>query len=76
MSETDQADPQPLMRGRFSLYETPSGGYHVAYQADGEDETRHLEIPGQALKMARMLSEGGNPMAMMSKMLGKGRGDG
>lgn len=51
--------PDPLMKGRFTLYETPNGGYHIAYLPDGEgEETRHLEIPGTIVHLARLGAEG------------------
>jgi len=58
--------PDALMNGRFSLYETPEGGFHVAYIADGTEETRHLEIPAMVVKMARLGAEGKlTPMSAM-----------
>jgi hypothetical protein len=63
------AEPQAFIRGRFSIYETPDGGFHIAAIFDGEDETRHTEIPGAMLKMAGMLG-GGNPLSMLRSMFG------
>lgn len=54
--------PEPLARGRFSLYVTPSGGYHIAFVVDGTDETRHIEVPGAAIKMAEKLTGIPNPI--------------
>lgn len=50
MSET----PKPFMTGTFSLYETPEGGYHLAYRPKDAEEDQHVEIPGMYLKLAKM----------------------
>jgi hypothetical protein len=65
--------PEPFLRGTFALYETPDGGYHIAYKPDGEEDTRHAEIPGAALKMAQALSGSKNPFAVIGKMMGAGK---
>ena len=46
--------PEPILMGRFNLFNTPDGGYHIAYIPDGSDETQHLEIPAMVVKMARL----------------------
>jgi hypothetical protein len=64
-----------LMNGKFSLYETPEGGLHVAYVPDGDqdDEPKHLEIPAMVVKMAKASAEGKlSPLAMMRQMMGAG----
>lgn len=45
--------PEPLMRGRFAVYETPDKGYHLTYQLDGEETAQHLEFPGMLVALAR-----------------------
>lgn len=65
--------PNPVMNGRFALYETPDGGYHIAYQPDGDTEARHLEIPAIVIKMAKASAAGKlNPMTAMREMMGNG----
>lgn len=60
-----------LMNGKFSLYETPEGGMHIAYDPEGDTETRHLEIPAMVVKMARMSAEGKlNPLQAFKMMTG------
>jgi hypothetical protein len=59
------------MKGTFSVYNTPDGGYHIAYRLEGESETNHAEIPGAALKLAASLSGSKNPFAMLTKMVGR-----
>lgn len=60
---------EPFMRGTFRLWETPDGGFRIAYRPDSTDEDNVLVIPGAVIKMARMASEGkGNPLAMMKGM--------
>lgn len=59
------------MKGRFTLYETPDGGFHVAYLPDDTEETRHLAIPGGIVKLARMGAEGKlSPVAMARAFMG------
>lgn len=62
--------PEPLLKGRFNLYETPDGGFHIAYLADGDDETRHLEVPAMVVRMARASAEGKlNPVKALKEMM-------
>lgn len=62
--------PEPWLKGRFTLYETPDGGTHIAYIADGEDETRHIEIPGFIVKNARDFAAGKlNPFTVIKEMM-------
>lgn len=49
-----------ILTGTFSLYETPDGGYHIAYRPKDDDADQHMEFPGHMVKMAkRMQSMGG-----------------
>jgi hypothetical protein len=50
--------PEAMAHGRFSLYVTDGNGYHIAYKFDTEDETRHIDIPGRLVTMARLASGG------------------
>lgn len=60
--------PVPFMHGKFSLYETPEGGYHVAYKEDGDNtETKHIEIPAFMVNMAKKASEGGGLPSLFGK---------
>jgi hypothetical protein len=54
------------MKGRFTLYETPDNGFHIAYLPDGdEEETRHMEVPGTIVHLAKMGAEGKlSPLAL------------
>lgn len=63
--------PEPLMKGRFTLYETPDGGYHIAYIVDDEDQAaRHIEIPAMVVKMARATAAGKmNPVTAMRALM-------
>lgn len=51
--------PVPFLKGAFSLYTTPDGGYHLACRLDGEDEDRHFPVPAMLVKMAEMRTGGG-----------------
>lgn len=62
--------PEPFLKGRFSLYETPDGGMHIAYLADGDTETRHMELPAFLMRNARALAEGKlNPLSFVKDMM-------
>ena len=50
--------PEPRMKGRFNLFDTPDGGLHISYLIDGTEEIQHINIPGQVLSMAKMLESG------------------
>jgi len=62
--------PDPLINGRFSLYETPEGGYHIAWTADGDTTTNHLEVPAFLVRMAKAGAEGKlNPVTALKQMM-------
>lgn len=60
---------EPILKGKFALYITPDGGYHLAFRPDGEDEDKHMHVPGAAIKLAEKMSGMKNPFAMI---MGKG----
>lgn len=62
--------PEPILKGRFNLYETPDGGFHIAYLADDDTETKHFEIPAMVIRMARLSAEGKlNPVKALKDMM-------
>ena len=62
--------PEPMLKGRFNMWETPEGGFHIAYIADGTDETRHLDIPGMVVRMSRLAAEGKlNPAKALKEIM-------
>lgn len=67
----------PIMKGRFTLYETPDGGYHIAYLPDGDNqEPRQMEVPGAIVNLAKMGAEGKlSPLAMARAFMGKGHSE-
>lgn len=70
MSEVQANAPAPIpsMKGRFNLYNTPDGGYHIAYQEDGKEEIQHIDIPGFVINAAQMFGESGMSLKDMFKM--------
>lgn len=84
----DTTAPAPRMKGRFNLYDTPDGGLHISYQEDDTllpeydenpsavivHEVQHIDIPGQALNMMKMLESGKlsptKALTMVTKMFG------
>lgn len=64
-------DPKLIITGTFSLYETPDGGFHIAYRPKDADADEHLEFPGHMVKMARRLQGlPGGPAAMFGRLMG------
>jgi len=52
------AAPEPIQRGRYSIYEADDGGYVLAWQPDGSEETGRRHIPGWLVKMAEAQAAG------------------
>lgn len=62
--------PDPILKGRFNLYETPDGAFVIVYIADGETDTRRLDIPAMVVRMARLSAEGKlNPAKALREMM-------
>ena len=62
MSET----PPESFSGTYTLYHKPDGGIHIAYLVDGDEETKHLDLPGALMQAARMAAENGmNPLSLL-----------
>lgn len=62
--------PEPILKGRFNLYETADGAFVIVYIADGETETRRLDIPAMVVRMARLSAEGKlNPAKALKEMM-------
>lgn len=54
-----QDAPTPMMKGIFSLYETPQGGFKLVYRVEGEDADRpHIDIPPAMVKVAKTMGDG------------------
>lgn len=69
--QEDTAPPVPFIKGKFAIFETPDGGLHIAYRADGADEDKHIALPAAMVKMANMAANGTGPMAgMLGKLVG------
>lgn len=70
------AGPVPSMRGVFSLYDTPGGGYHIAFRAQGADEDGHFEVPAMLVVLAREAQASGempSPAKIFKAVAGMGR---
>lgn len=68
---TETQPPDPLLKGRFTLYETSDGGFHIAYLVDGKPEPCHVEIPAMVVRVAKMSAEGKlNPIKAMREIMG------
>lgn len=68
---TPEISPVPKQKGRYNLFDTPDGGLHIAYTEDGNEEVQHIEVPGNIIRMAKMLDEGKmSPMKAFSALRG------
>jgi hypothetical protein len=73
--------PEPKMVGRFNLYDTPDGGFHVSYQEDPTEENatpevQHIDIPGAIVRASKMLGEGNmSPMKAMNVFMNLAKGE-
>jgi hypothetical protein len=71
---SEQTTPEAIMKGRFNLFQTPDGGFHIAYQKDeeyrGPDEPdiMHIDVPGFVIQGAKMMADGGMSVKDMLKM--------
>lgn len=81
MSEVETTDPVAIMKGRFNLFQTPDGGFHISYQKDeeyrveGEPEIMHIDVPGFVINGAKMFAESGASLSDVMKMgMGMRRG--
>jgi hypothetical protein len=68
------ANPVPFLKGRFNAFHTPDGGFHISYQKDPTDEEpepkiEHMTIPGQVVRLAKMLENGDMSPAKAFKMI-------
>lgn len=59
----------PLIKGRFSIFEAPDGGYHLTYLPDGTEEEQHVTIPGMYVRLARAQMGGKGGLKKITKGL-------
>lgn len=69
---------EPRFTGHFSVYDTPSGGIHIAWIAEEvEDaETQHIEIPAPLVEAIKTAGEGGsfNPAKLLKSVMSAAMG--
>jgi hypothetical protein len=59
-------EPKVIAAGKFTVYETPSGGIHVTMLLDGSDEPRHFDAPPLMVRMLKKrLAAGDTPEEMV-----------
>jgi hypothetical protein len=65
---------KPRFTGRFSVYDTESGGIHIAWLPDDVDasETQHIDLPGPIVQIIKNVGEGKikNPMDIVKAVAG------
>ena len=68
-TEISTTEPRILHEGRYRLYEKPDGTLRIQYRRTDREEDDFMEIPGQVLKMAKLVSEGNlNPLQALKMM--------
>lgn len=68
--QTPATEPEAVLKGRFAVYETADGGYHLTYQPDGQTEPQHVDLPGFYVKQAMKMAGGKGGLSKMLKMFG------
>jgi hypothetical protein len=54
---TEENQPTPFMHGTFAIFETPDGGYVIAWREDGNEQSNQIPIPGMMVKQAHLMSK-------------------
>jgi hypothetical protein len=70
--QTRTEGPRLMSQGSYAIYETPAGGWHVAYLPSGTEKTQHFEIPALAVQLFRQMQAGEglpSPMEMVKRMM-------
>lgn len=73
-AEADGAGPKLISRGRYSLYQAPDGGLHLAYRPEDADEDAHLVVPPWVIRAAEAAAGGQGPLGRMRALIGFGGG--
>lgn len=67
--------PEPFAKGKYALYELPSGDGLLVYRPEEAEEDNHQVIPGGIWKIFMALMRGEkpnvNPMMLMKAMMGQ-----
>lgn len=63
--------PKCLSQGTYAIYQTPEGGWHIAYLPSDTPDTQHFEIPAMAVQLFQAMQRGEmpSPISMMKKMM-------
>jgi hypothetical protein len=73
MADETKMRPEPRFQGRFSVYDTPNGGIHIAWLPDDieAEETQHIELPGPIVQVIKAVGEGKmkNPMDIVKAVM-------
>jgi hypothetical protein len=61
----------PMSSGTYAIYQTPQGGWHIAYLPSDTTDTQHFEIPAMAVQLFQAMQRGEmpSPFAMMKKLM-------
>lgn len=69
-ASTANGGPKLVHKGRYTLYETPTGGLHLVYLRDDKTETDHMEIPGAFVALFNAAAAGKlSPVEMMREVM-------
>jgi len=63
--------PDLMSQGTYAIYQTPQGGWHIAYLPSDTEETQHFEIPAMAVQLFQTMQRGEmpSPFQMMKKLM-------
>lgn len=61
--------PEPLLEGKFAIYPTPAGSYHLVYRLVNGEEDIHFEIPTPMAAILNQMMAGVAPTGMMARVL-------
>lgn len=66
--------PRVVHKGRYTLYETPTGGLHLVYQRDDKDTPDRFELPAAMVTLFNSAVSGNLSPTDMFRELMKMRG--
>lgn len=69
VSRETSPGPVPMVEGKFAIYTTPGGGYHLVYRPTTAEEDHHFEIPDAAAALLNQVMGGDAPTGIMGRML-------
>lgn len=69
VSRETSPGPELIVEGKFAIYQTPNGGYHLVYRPSTSEEDHHFEVPAAASAIFQQVMGGASPGGFMGRML-------